>query len=350
MLYSPYSRVIDLVPGMQTNPHEAPAEQFWYNGCQTWTGSLLLEVEHVRAGQPIDVNRVQSYRGAQLRSGQVINNGASVDQLGSAWAADGVPTNTTFWDMYSEPTQAEKDNARQYMGVEIAGVPYIRSGPAMDNTIETIHMLLDQGHGIFGTFRMTADFDNNAYYFRNWREMNWDSSYATGGPSRGDHVVAILGIDMDYGQVMFANHWGVDWGDGGFGGAPFEKFLQGPQGCFTQLHYIKHCAVNPVGVRTVPNAFPSLLTPDQQGARVSALKLELTAAYAAAHAAAPTGTNPDIAGWLAALARGGELRCSDKEFEASAPGLNPLPRGTVREFVDRGDFAWPVGMRKEIGE
>lgn len=329
-LYSPYAPDIDLAPQMHSNPNYTLPDQAGYNACQSFAGALGLEIEHERAGQPIHVNRLQTYRGAMFwgLGGVGNNNGASVDNVGRTWSVDGVPTNTSFYNIYNDPSPAEKDNAAQYKGVVIEGVPYIRSGAAKDNAIETIHMLLDRGKTLFATFRLTASFDNDVRYQSNWRTNQWDGSYATGGPSRGDHVVPLLGIDMAAGRVLAANHWGEDWADGGFFGFPFDKFLAGPQGCVTSLHWIKQCAVAPVPVRTVANAKPTGFTIDQQQAFDLAMKQELAAAFAGAN-------------WSAALIRAAQLKLTPGQFEAYAPVPNGLPAGTVRSYIDLGYITDP---------
>lgn len=323
--YSPYASDIDLAPEMHSNPNYNLPDQAGYNACQSYAAALGLEIKHNRAGLPILVNRLQTYRGAMFwgLSGVGGNNGASVGNVARTWSSEGVPTNTSFYDIYQAPTPAEVANAAQYMSAVIDGVPYIRSGAAINDTIETLHMQFDRGETAIATFRLTASFDSDVRYQSNWRASQWDGSYATGGPSRGEHVVTLLGIDMVAGRVLAANHWGEDWGDGGFFGIPFDKFLVGSQGCVTQLHWIKQCAVPAVPFRTAPNAVPMGLTSIQQHAFDNAMKAELAQAYG------------NTANWPAALFRAVELKLTPAQFEDFAPVLGGLPRGTVRSYIDQ---------------
>lgn len=339
-MYSPYPDFIDLVPEMQTNPYEAPPNQTGYNACQTYAVAIALEAQHKRAGAPIKVNRSALYYMAKMFSmgGAGGNNGASVSAVGQALAIYGVPTHPTYHDMgdmYTPPPKEVFDQAALYKGVVVETIPYIRSGAAKDNTIETLHMMFARGYGAIFTFRLNESFDNNAGGYWDWKQTNWDGSYATGGSSRGDHVVTGFGIDMASQRVLAANHWGEYWGDGGFFGIPFDKFLQGPQGCVTQIHFIKVSAVNAVGVPYV-NAIPTSLTPTQQNKHDLWIKQELLAAF----------NSGGGGNWVAALLRGVALGLSDKQFEMHAPALGGLPRGTLREFVDRGDIQDP-GFRWE---
>lgn len=346
--YSPYHPEPDLVPDM-TSAGTYPPLQGPYNACQTFGGDFALSGLHRRAGVPIEINRMASFRMAMDRSlgGYVGNNGATVDNLAAAWASLGVPTQPLSYNSPWDPIDQEvRDNAARYKGVVIEPIRYISQGPAKNDVIETLFQHFDRGDFVIGTIRDTRSLHDDARGQSNWHSMDWDGSYAS--DTGMAHVVTFCGGSRQHGRILFANWW-ENWGDGGFGGAPFDKFLMGPQGCVNVLHVVRTPRAKPVGVRTVPNAFPTPFTIEQQGANNLAIKAKLEQAFLAAHSAAPAGTNPEMEGYKAALVRGGELNISDKQFEASAPGLQPLPRGTIRSLVDAGEIPWPVGMREEIG-
>lgn len=91
----------------------------------------------------------------------------------------------------------------------------------------------------------------------------------------------------------------------------------------------------------MPNPIPTALTTPQQAAYEAEVKAKLQAAH-------------NINGWPGSLGTAVLMGLSDKQFEMYAPSdagvWSPLPRGTVREFVDGGALQWPTGMRQEIGE
>ena len=340
-IYTPYAREIDLVPGMTESPSYTTPDQSGYNACQSFGSAFALEGHHLRAGDPITVKRLATFRLAMDRSlgGYVGNNGAKVDDVALAWSQAGVPTgpgDVSPW----EPVPADVlANAALYKGVALDNMPYISSGPAINDAIESIFMWLDRGFFIAGTLRDTRSLHDDARGQYNWKTMDWDGSYAT--YTGAEHVVTICGGSRAAGRFLFANHW-AGWGDGGFGGAPFDKFLPGPQGCFTNLQIIKACRVQPVGVRTMPNPVPTALTTPQQAAYEAEVRAKLQAAF-------------NVNGWPGALGTAVLMGLSDKQFEIYAPGPTgvptPLPRGTVLELVNSsgGTFQWPTGMRAEQG-
>jgi hypothetical protein len=330
-IYTPYAAEIDLVPDMTNSPTYSTPDQSGYNACQSFGGAFALEGHHLRAGQPITVKRLATYRMAKefSLSSPSSNNGASVENVASAWRAYGVPTGPGDVSPWEALPADVVSNAAQYKGVVLEPMPYINSGPAKDDTIESIFMWLDRGYFIIGTLRDTRSLHDHARGYWNWRDMDWDGRY----DGEAQHVVTICGGSRQHGRFLFANHW-ANWGDGGFGGAPFDKFLQGPQGCFTNLQIIKNCRVQPVGVRTVPNPVPTSLSSPQlakwEARVISALR-----------------TAKQQNDWPGALGTAHlYLKLSDKQFEMYAPALDGgpghgLPRGTVRQYQDAGIVTMP---------
>lgn len=342
-MYSPYPQASDLVPGMHTNPDAAPPSQGSFNKCQTYAFALALEIMHQRAGSPIRVNRDTLYWIAKFASmgGDNGDNGAAVTALARGLQLFGVPTETTwrdYGDMYTDPPPEIQAQARLYSGVQVETIPYIRSGPARDNTIETLRMLFAQGKPVIATFRLNESFDNNAGGYWDWRQTQWDGSYATGGSSRGDHVVTLLGDDVASGRILAANHWGEHWGDGGFFGFTYDKFLQSsPQRCVDSLQYISACAVQPIpSFNVMTNPVPTALTTEQQQRFATRAIAKLRAAYTANS-------------WPGALGTAELMGLSDKQFEMWGPSLtNPtghgLPRGIVLDLQNSGQIQMPASF------
>lgn len=336
-MYSPYPDFVDLVPAMNVIQHQGSL-----NKCQTYASALGLEIKHQRAGSLITVNRDTLYWIAKFASLGSDNgdNGARVEDLARGLQIYGVPTDMTwrdYGDMYTDPPAAILNQARLYSGVVIEGVPYIRSGPAIDNTIETLRMLFARGEPVIATFRLNESFDNNAGGYWDWKQTQWDGSYGSGGTSRGDHVVLLLGIDMASGRVLAANSWGESWGDGGFFGIPFDKFLSGPQGCVTNLQYIRVCAVQPVISHNVmTNPVPTSITTAQQERFAQRAIAKLRAAYTAN-------------GWPGALGTADLMGLCDKQFEMWAPPIDGspgygLPRGIVLDLTNSGQIQMPAAF------
>lgn len=338
---NPYTPSIDLVPEMQSNPAFYPPNQSGYNACQYFSCSLSAEAEHRRAGKPIVINRQAGYFMTKEvgYSGGFGNNGAPVDDVSKAWQIFGICTHPTWTDSgnYNQrPPPEVYENAALYKGASVDYMPYIRSGPARDDIIQSIHAHLQRGKLPVAKMRMTASFDNDAGQASNWLQSDWDGSYATGGAGRGDHIVTICGIDLGAKRLLAANHWGENWGDGGFFGVPFDKVLPGPQQCFDIFYLVNNLRVQPVGV-PMSHPVPTSLTPDQLAAFEAEVKRKLSGAYAAG-------------GWPGALGTAVFMGLSDKQFEMYAPVLGGLPRYTVRTQVDAGNgLEWPAGMREEQG-
>lgn len=333
MIYSPYHPEPDLVPEM-TSTGTYPDLQGGFNACQTFAGDFALSGLHRRAGAPIRIDRMASYRMAMDRSlgGYVGNNGATVENLAGAWANHGVPTEPLGYNSPWDPiTQEVLDNAAHYKGVTIEPIRYINSGPAKNDVIETLFQHFDRGEFVIGTIRDTRSLHDDARGQSNWKTMDWDGSYTS--DTGMAHVITFCGGSRQHGRILFANWW-EGWGDGGFGGAPFDKFLMGPQGCVNALHVVRTPRAQPVGVRTVPNPVPTSLSGPQlakwEARVISALR-----------------TAKHQNDWPGALGTAHlYLKLSDKQFEMYAPALDGgpghgLPRGIVRELQDAGTITMP---------
>lgn len=336
-MYNPYPKIIDLLPGVDSLPNQGAS-----NKCQTFSFALALETLHKRAGSIIQVNRDAMYWLAK-NSGNGGNNGdigARMMDVGAAASTYGVSTHPAWrdnGDLDTDPPQDVIDQAGLYRGVAISGVPYIRSGPAVDDAVMTLIMLLARGDIPIGTFNLTDSFYNSAGGYSNFRDTNWN---AADGSWRGEHVVPFFGVDFDRGVFMAANHWGEYWGDGGFFGVPFDKIVAGPQRCFTSLCYISACAVQPVPVHNImTNPVPTALTAPQFADYEAAVVAELRRVFV-------------LNSWPGVLGTGALLKLSDKQVEMYAPALDGgpghgLPRGIIRSLVDSGGIQAVTGLRME---
>lgn len=78
---------------------------------------------------------------------------------------------------------------------------------------------LAEGKPVTMMFHITGDFKTAAGAVRDWRQTDWTLSDV----SQGDHEVVIIGYDDT--RFLIQNSWGPDWGDGGFFGMPYTKFM-----------------------------------------------------------------------------------------------------------------------------
>jgi C1A family cysteine protease len=110
---------------------------------------------------------------------------------------------------------AAKRKITLYEGVEL---PTVQNGLSYWHGVDNLKKALAEGlpvviamHVYEPIFSITGPLKDQVY-------IPYNTKYV------GNHAVTLIGYDDSYSGFIYANSWGKEWGDGGFGRLPYQSF------------------------------------------------------------------------------------------------------------------------------
>lgn len=203
--------LIDLKPDADEVEQQGP-----FGSCTANAGCSCLEIMYKRWGTSVNLSRMYLYYYSRFISEEeTVDAGAHPLAACIALQTYGVcfevtwpyiPENITTPPSASAIAEAEQFKILGYSSLTGDKLYKIRQALA-----HGFPVLL--GMWIHASFRkLTGD----------WKTHDWDRTTSAENPDLGGHEVLIIGYDDTSQRLLIENSWGVEWGDGGFGGIPYD--------------------------------------------------------------------------------------------------------------------------------
>jgi C1A family cysteine protease len=228
----------DILPKDEIPSLPVQREQGKLGSCSAHAGTYLFEIHESVAGSSSPLSRRFLYKTTRNLLGLTGDTGAYLRTAMQAIAMVGVPPEK-YWD-YSVPDFDVEPGAFQYaLARDYRGLTYYRLDPRGAGSED---VLLSIKTNI--RLRRACMIGFVVYSFSDKGEALFPAS---GETKKGGHAVTIVGYDdgrtirhpngtTSTGAFKFANWWGLNWGEGGFGHIAYDFLREGlASDCWTMM-------------------------------------------------------------------------------------------------------------------
>jgi len=178
-------------------------------------------------GHSVDLSRMFAYTACKDYEGRLAEDGLASRDIYKTLRKYGVMAESAY--PYDTSKQYTRPPAEIYAAADMyleryEAVIMPGSGSWFDqgprDRVNRIKACLNEGFPVGIAFQVT---ESIRHMTGPWREQRYTlESPVPGGNSIGGHFMTVIGYDDEVQKFLVQNSWGKEWGDGGFGGFPYE--------------------------------------------------------------------------------------------------------------------------------